>query len=360
MLQGRKGAFWHTLEVFSKHWDRIDVLCPKNQAPQLALQNQAFFGNVYFHPSPYGLWFQPLWIVQEGSRLISEFHHDAMTVHEYPPFYNGLGARFLAKRHNVPSLMEIHHIVGDPIAATLTEGIGYLMTKLLLGWDSGFATAVRTVNHSVAKKLASFGVDPKKIQVIPSFYLDRAGLERIHAEQKQFDVVFAARFVANKGWKELLHALRDLPGVTLLMLGDGPDRRKSEMEAENLGISDRVTFRGWLPTQEALWQAMAEAKVFVMPSKSEGGPRVALEAMGLGLPVVATKVGVMPDVIRDGHNGFFTTGTPEDLAQTIMKLLADSALRERVGTAATSILEKFERASAIENYAKAIHALIHD
>src|SRR3989338_387984 len=89
ILQGKKGAFWYMLEEFRKHWERIDVICPKSAPhPHLLPKGEGIspFENVFFHSSPHGLWYQPRWIVKTGKALIREHRHDVMSVHEYPPF----------------------------------------------------------------------------------------------------------------------------------------------------------------------------------------------------------------------------------------------------------------------------------
>ncbi|KKU85345.1 MAG: hypothetical protein UY14_C0026G0007 [Parcubacteria group bacterium GW2011_GWA1_47_9] len=92
LAEGKHGAFFNTLEEFRKYWDRIDVICPRVGNNQQSTINNRFFDNVFIHPSPWPLIFQPFWILKEGQRLIKEYGHDFVTVHEYPPFYNGIGA----------------------------------------------------------------------------------------------------------------------------------------------------------------------------------------------------------------------------------------------------------------------------
>ena len=71
-----------------------------------------------------------------------------------------------------------------------------------------------------------------------------------------------------------------------------------------------------------------------------------------GMPVIVTKVGVMPDVIIDGVNGLFTTGDPDDLSQKIERLIRHDDLRLRLGTVAREILDRFERTRLIQQYAR--------
>jgi len=118
-----------------------------------------------------------------------------------------------------------------------------------------------------------------------------------------------------------------------------------------------VTFLGWLPNLEAVIGAILSSYIFVMPSKSEGGPRSLLEAMACGMPVISTRVGVAPEVIKEGVNGIFTTGTPDDMAQKIRMLLNDELLRKKMSAEATKILEKYERNKCIEDYANFLKSL---
>jgi L-malate glycosyltransferase len=159
------------------------------------------------------------------------------------------------------------------------------------------------------------------------------------------------RLVANKGFEDVLRAMKLLPGVTLLLGGDGPKRHQLKRLAASLGVHDRVTFAGWSGEPQEVYRALQSAKVFVMNSRSEGGPRIALEAMALGLPVVSTKVGVMPDVLRDGENGIVTNGTPMDIAEKIETLLKYPATSEKLGCEARKVLQKFERRELIRRYA---------
>lgn len=275
-----------------------------------------------------------------------------MTVHEYPPFYNGIGARRLSRATGVPYVLEVHHIVGYPVAATFTEWVGRMMSWAYLPGAINRSAACRAVSKGTAETLIEWGAPERKVRVVPSFYLDRSLVASLgSAPTARVDVVFCGRLVANKGVSQLLHAMVKLPKATLLIIGDGPERHKLKHEAARLKIAHRVEFRGWLGTQQDVLQAIRSSKMLVMNSTSEGGPRVPLEAMACGVPVIVTKVGVMPDVIIDGVNGLFTTGEADDIASKIDSLIQNPALRESIGKEATKILERFERVSLIGRYA---------
>ena len=393
ILQGKKGAFWYTLEEFSKHWERVDVICPraggensKHQIPKefQAPNSKGLFGNVFFHPSPRSLLFQPKWIVKKGKELIKEHAHDVMSVHEYPPFYNGVGAEWLSRRMKIPYALEIHHIVGYPRASSFAESVGRVLSHLFLPHDAMGAKAVRCVNRQVIDVLEKWGTPRDKLFVIPSFYLDRdtlmssrvvpsshvpeRGARLVHGVPRDvsrddtvmenYDVVCCGRLVKNKGFADVIRAVSLLDDVKLLIIGDGPEKKKLEKLASKLKIVDRVTFAGWQKEQKDVYQLIKSAKIFVMNSLSEGGPRVALEAMALGLPVISTRVGVMMDVIRDGENGIFTSGKPADLSDKIKKLLDYPALCENMGNSAKKVLDRFERGELIEKYAEFLKKMV--
>ena len=346
ILQGKKGAFWYTLEELSKHWERIDVICPRPAGVESGKwKEESVFSNVFFHPSSSGLWYQPWWILSKGKELIAEHHHDVMTVHEYPPFYNGLGARWLHGATGISYALEVHHIETRAFS------------RFCIPWTARKAAAVRVVNGTVRKELSGWGIPEGKIRIVPSFYLDAEALRSDSSIPKQHDVVFCARLVRGKNIATVLRTVSTLPDIRLLVIGDGPERSGSEAKAQRLGIAQRVTFTGWLPTREDVFTAVQSARVMVVASEEEGGPRSALEAMALGIPVITTRVGVMNEVIQDGANGIFTDGTVNDMAQKIAALLENPAMQERIGAEAKKILGKFERKTLVKAYAEFLQSL---
>jgi glycosyltransferase involved in cell wall biosynthesis len=107
-----------------------------------------------------------------------------------------------------------------------------------------------------------------------------------------------------------------------------------------MGVSNAVEFLGWIDGA-AKAQALAEATVYALPSYMEGLPMGVLEAMAVGLPVVATTVGGIPDVIEDGVTGLLIEpGDQDGLARALSLLLSDAALRHRMGAAARAVVEE--------------------
>ena len=353
---GKKGAFYYTLEELSKHFERIDVICPSITYQVLRIKHPSL-SKVFFHPSPQGLWYQPFWILKKGKELLKgkkSIHDWVMTVHDYPPFYNGIGARWLHRSTGIPYAVEVHHIVGHPKASSFQEFIGRWMYHFPFCFRATVrhANKVRVVNHEVAEKLGRWRIPRWKIEVVPSLYLDASALTPDSSIGKSYDVVVCARLVANKVLFEVLEAISLLKEVSLLIIGDGPERANLEARAKNLGITDRVTFTGWLPEQKDVYRELQKGKIFVMNSCSEGNPRIAVEAMGLGLPVLTTRVGIMPEFGKDGELVRFTDGSAKDLAEKVQTLLKEIYSAKAMGERArAAVLSRFTPGEAVKKYA---------
>ncbi|MCF4120152.1 glycosyltransferase [Antribacter sp. KLBMP9083] len=154
-------------------------------------------------------------------------------------------------------------------------------------------------------------------------------------------ILFVGRLDPEKRVEELIRAVallpRDLP-ARLEVVGDGARRAAWTALADELGVADRVRFRGHV-TDDELLEAYAGADVFCMPGVAELQSLVTLEAMAAGLPVVAADAMALPHLVRPGANGeLFQPGDVEELAGHLARLLGDAALRERMGAASREIV----------------------
>ena len=145
---------------------------------------------------------------------------------------------------------------------------------------------------------------------------------------------FAGRLMAAKALDVALQALQRAPGVSLVVVGDGPDRTSLERQTAELGLGSRVTFLGNRPREEVL-RILYSADAALLSSSWENFPHVVVEALAVGTPVIATAVGGVPEVVRDGENGLLVpAGDPEALAAAIRRLFEDDVLRGRLAAAA--------------------------
>ena len=132
---------------------------------------------------------------------------------------------------------------------------------------------------------------------------------------------------------EIFARVRQRVPARLIMVGDGPDAAEANRLARTLGVSDYVEFLG---EQDQVVPLLSSADVFLLPSSQESFGLAALEAMSCDVPVVASRVGGLPEVVEDGVTGFLHD--PHDLdgmAASVLKLLTDPALRQRVAEAAS-------------------------
>ena len=156
-------------------------------------------------------------------------------------------------------------------------------------------------------------------------------------------MLFVGRLAGIKGVPVLLRALARVaerrPAARLALVGDGPERGAIEREARRLGIADRVEFLGYLD-QEAVAAELARSDLFVLPSFAEGVPVVLMEAMASGLPVVATRVAGVGELVEDGVSGrLVAPGDEGALAQAIEAMLADRDGRAAMAQAGRRMVE---------------------
>jgi len=206
-------------------------------------------------------------------------------------------------------------------------------------------TALIAVSPQVRDDLVALGVAPQE-----RFVVIRLGIEldeRVTPEQSgrvesrrylgipgdRFAVGWIGRMTAVKRTDDVLIAFKGLrdSGIdaVLCMVGDGPDRFPLEQRAHDLGVARDTVFLGY---QEDVAPFYAAFDALVLPSANEGTPVSVIEALAAELPVVATRVGGVPDVVRDGEDGFLVeVGATDDLAERLARLARDPALRKRMG-----------------------------
>lgn len=152
------------------------------------------------------------------------------------------------------------------------------------------------------------------------------------AEAEAATFVFVGRLTRQKALGTAIDAIGRVQGARLVIVGDGPDR--AELERRAASLNGRVELRGSLPRAEAL-ETLSRATAAVLSSDWENLPHAAVEALALGVPVVATAVGGVPEVVQDDVNGLLVPpGRPDELAAALARLVEEPALRARLAAAA--------------------------
>ncbi len=359
LVSGKQGAFYQTLEEFHNYWDRIDIIAPKISGHSSGVKE--FFGNVYVHVSPWPIVFHPIFFLKKGLEIFRNHHFEIMSVQEFPPFYNGIGAALLSKKTRVPYMLEIHHVPGYPRAASLKEVIYRNAVKWCVALDSRKAKAVRVVNKTQTSNfLVQSGVSASKIVFLPSAYID-SSIFNPQESDKKFDLVYAARFEKNKGIASLIEAIEILKKknrkVSLSIIGSGPLAGSLQGLVDEKGLSEQIYFAGWLKGPREIAEAYRQARIFINPALNEGGPRVALEAMACGLPLITTPIGLMPDLIRHKENGILAGWSAHDLAHAIEEMLDSPELQQVGAQEGPQIASQFDRVNLIRQYAEYLQQL---
>jgi glycosyltransferase involved in cell wall biosynthesis len=150
---------------------------------------------------------------------------------------------------------------------------------------------------------------------------------RLSREKAQIDLLAA--------YNHLLSTKTDL-SIRLIMVGDGPERARLESAAQAYGFKERVIFTGQMTDVQLFYAA---ADVFVLPSHSEGSPNVLLEAMAANLPIVATDVGGVAEIVENNESALLVPpNDPDALATAIVRVLTDNELRQRLTTNASMLV----------------------
>ena len=147
-------------------------------------------------------------------------------------------------------------------------------------------------------------------------------------------ILFVGTLRPIKGVIYLIEAMgiirQSIPDVRLLIVGDGEDRDKLKEIVDKSDLKECIHFVGKIQN-EKIPEYMAKSDIFILPSLSEGLPVVILEAMASGLPIIATNVGGLPDIIKNGENGFLIErGKPEEIAEKVSIILKNNILKERM------------------------------
>ena len=228
--------------------------------------------------------------------------------------------------------------------------------RLLERWLAGITTKLIAVSPEVRDDLVRLGVGPRD-----KFAVIRLGIEleervgggdEVRRETRRqmgvapdaFVVGWVGRMTAVKRTDDVLLAFRELldrdVDAWLCLVGDGPDRGHLERRAHELGIVRRCLFLGYQDDVAPYYEAI---DVLLLPSVNEGTPVSVIEALAAGRPAVATRVGGVPDVVRDGVDGFLVeVGDAATLADRLAELAADGERRAEMGRAGRGrVLERY-------------------
>lgn len=201
-------------------------------------------------------------------------------------------------------------------------------------WSLRSAKCVITACRAFAGELLSAGVSKERIRVIHNAARIPAPPppEEIARLRERFDIdghtrvlLAVGRLSREKGHRDLIHAMHRLRGLRpnlkckLVLVGFGPEKDSLTAEVQRLALRSQVTFA---PDEKDVMPFFHMADAFVLPSHSEGSPHVIFEAMAAGTPLIATCVGGIPEIVKDGETGILVPpNQPAGLASAIMRVM---------------------------------------
>jgi glycosyltransferase involved in cell wall biosynthesis len=217
------------------------------------------------------------------------------------------------------------------------------------------ATRIQVISNYLAEWARSFGATAP-IEVIPNgvdcekfirpISLIRKSEIRTEAGFSETDIVLvtASRLVYKNAVDTIIAALALLPqNYKLLILGTGADEQALRNQVQSLKLESRVIFKGFI-SHDLLPEYLQASEIFIRPSRTEGLGNSFLEAMAVGIPVIATPVGGIPDFLTDGQTGLFCeVDNPQSIAQKVEKLTKDKESRDYIVTnARTMVTEDYD------------------
>lgn len=225
----------------------------------------------------------------------------------------------------------------------ILEGINYYLSNQIVVYSEGL---IEEYNLETYKN---------KITIAHEHFLDFNKFKIIKKFDERNNLVgYIGRLSEEKGTLNFVKAIPKVlekeNKIKFLVGGDGQLRDKIEEYLDVASLNDKVKLTGWIPDEEFLTY-LNELKLFVLPSYTEGLPYTILEAMACGTPVLATPVGSIPDVIKDGETGFIMeNNSPECIAENIVRALAHPNINEITKNARALMEENYNYQAAVEKY----------
>ena len=318
----------------------------------------SFVQNVYYHEvevptyplfehAPYGL---ALTVAMHNTA--ARYNLDLIHAHYAVPHAT---SAYMAKQMTGGDLCVVTTLHGTDITLVGQDPSYQSITAFSIQQSDGLTAVSEYLRRETVEH---FDVAPERIEVIPNF-VDLNDYRRdVHpchrarlSEKGEKIIMHISNFRPVKRVDDAVRVFarinREVPS-RLVLIGDGPERGRVLQTAEDEGIANRVLFLG---KQESVAEILACADLFLLPSATESFGLVALEAMSCGVPVIATRVGGVPEVIPEGDAGYLAeVGDVQTMAEQGLRILKDPAEWRRMSENARSAAEKYSTEHVVPMY----------
>lgn len=197
-----------------------------------------------------------------------------------------------------------------------------------------------------------YKISDEKIPIIYNgINLSKCVAKKEYSTNDNLKILHIGRFSEQKNHKGLIDAFKlfreEKPNSELWLIGDGPLKEEIEEYAKENGLYSSVKFLG---LQSNVYGFLHEADIFTLPSIYEGIPMTLIEAMGTGLPIVATEVGGIPNMLTNNESAILTPVDSEEIAKAFVRLANDAELRQRLGKNALARSSEFSAQKMADKY----------
>ena len=307
----------------------------------------------------------PIAIAFRLAKIFRQFRPDIVHTHKYKDSILG---SIVARCMGVPHVVRVVHGMPEPFKGLRNVKMaGYAIAdRFVTAW---FVDKVIAVSSDIEKVLLRTHGANRVVCIHNGIDLDAVHVTMQRADKrkewrvdgKAILIGTVGRLVPVKGHAVLLEALRILrrshPNATLLFVGDGPLRGHLEAETKRLGLDQSVIFTGH---QAQSYDFINMMDIFVLPSLHEGIPMVLLEAFALKRPVIASRVGGIPEVVSHGHSGMLVSpANADELASGIGDMIENPAKAAAFGVAGRSQVECEFSASMMANRTAAMYRSLY-
>ena len=274
-----------------------------------------------------------------------------------------------------PFLLEVQGEMTN-ISASTVGVIKAKAMKYLTLFSAKKSTHIRVVSDIIKKQLIQNGFLKEKISIVyPRIKLDDFDIskykntktlihQKYNIEEEKRIFLFVGRLVIFKGLKYLLEAISKIQNenIFFLIAGGGELRKELELQAKSLNILDKVQFIGDISYKDVPY-LMSGSDYFIVPSVDEGFGRVVIEAMAMKLPVLASRIGGIKDIIEDSKNGFFfESKNPNDMVKVVRKVLnlSEKELKKVVESGYEKVRSNYEFRMGIVKYIEVYRNILND
>lgn len=271
------------------------------------------------------------WAIRYIRKVIDEFKPDIVHMHGVKA---SLVGRIACHNKPVKTVVTVHNFVNYNNMSFYKKKLLLSLTKILDKKTDQFIAVSQALKEDLVENQ---DIKESKIKVvyncIDTFFYEETTLnlmEEFHLPRDSFVVGSIARLILSKGVQDLIKGVSLLKNVKayFFVAGDGPFREELQKMIDSLNLKDRFFLLGY---RNDIPSFLRNLDVFVLPSHEEGFGISVIEALNEGVPIIATKVGGIPEIVQDGVEGILVEKeSPEGLAKAIEKLLKDEELRKNM------------------------------